>query len=109
MPAPQPVNTGATVKPYSGVQQTASITPYLALDQFEMQTGLPNYYLFVKPQLDQYSNDQAQQVQERRMQQQLRRATTAGIVPTGTSGGMPTTGHSTQFMNNGGYFPSVQR
>lgn len=107
MPAPQPVQTAAYSKPYSGVQQPQqSVSPYLALDQLETGSGLPNYYMFVKPALDQNSMNQAQQVQYRRMQNQMRRATTAGIMPTSLSGGMPTTGHSTQFMNNGGYYPT---
>ncbi len=107
MPAPQPVQTAAYMKPYSGVQPPQpSISPYLALDQLESSSGVPNYYTFVKPQLDQNTMNQAQQVQYRRMQKQMRRATTAGIMPTSLSGGMPTTGHSTQFMNPGGYYPS---
>jgi hypothetical protein len=109
MPAPQPVQTAAYTKPHSGIPTGPSVTPYLALDQFETQNGLPNYYLYVKPQLDQSEMNQAQQMQNRRMQQQLRRASTAGILPRTTSGGMPTTGHSTQFMNNGGYYPGLQR
>jgi hypothetical protein len=109
MPAPQPVQTAAYVKPYSGLQPTPSITPYLALDQFETQNGIPNYYLFTKPLLDQAATNQAQQLQNRRIQQQLRRASTSGIVPRSTSGGIPTTGHSTQFMNNGGYYPGLQQ
>jgi len=109
MPAPQPVQTGATAKPFSGIQQTSGVSPYLALDQLESQEGLPNYYLFVKPALDQNQMNQAEQVRYRRMQQQIRRATTAGIMPTSTSGGMPTTGHSSQFLNNGGYYPAVRK
>ena len=108
MPAPQPVQTAAYQKPFAGQQQGPSISPYLALDQFETQQGLPNYYLYVKPQQDQTAMNQAQQVQNRRMQKQMRRAMTTGIMPTSTSGGMPTTGHSTQFMNNGGYFPGLK-
>jgi hypothetical protein len=108
MPLPQPVQTAAYQKPYSGLNRGPSISPYLALDQIETSQGLPNYYLYVKPQLDQASTNQAQQVQNRRLQKQMRRATTAGIMPTSTSGGMPTTGHSTQFLNNGGYYPGLK-
>lgn len=109
MPAPQPVHTAAYTKPYSAPQASPSVSPYLALDQLETQNGLPNYYLFVKPQLEQAATNQAQQLQNRRMQQQMRRASMGGIIPRSTSGGMPTTGHSTQFMNSGGYFPGLQK
>lgn len=107
VPAPQPVQTAAYVKPFKGVQRNGPLTPYLALDQFETQNGLPNYYLYVKPQLEQQATNQAQELQNRRLAQQLRRASTSGIMPRSTSGGMPTTGHSTQFMNNAGYYPGL--
>jgi hypothetical protein len=109
IPAPQPVQAAAYVKPYTNLPAGPSVSPYLALDQLETQNGLPNYYLFVKPQLEQAATNQAQQLQNRRLQQQMRRASVAGIIPRSTSGGMPTTGHSTQFMNNGGYFPTLQK
>jgi hypothetical protein len=109
IPAPQPVQTAAYLKPHSGLPTGPSVSPYLALDQLETQNGLPNYYLYVKPQLEQTATNQAQQMQNRRMQQQLRRANTTGILPRTTSGGMPTTGHSTQFMNNGGYYPGLRQ
>jgi hypothetical protein len=109
MPAPQPVQTAAYLKPHSGLPSGPSVSPYLALDQLETQNGLPNYYLYVKPQLEQSAMNQAQQMQNRRMQNQLRRASTTGILPRTTSGGMPTTGQSTQFMHTGGYYPGLQQ
>ncbi len=109
MSAPQPVQTAAYVKPYQGLQPTPSISPYLALDQRETEGGVPNYYMFVKPQLDQQATNHQLQLQNRRLQQQLRRASTGGILPRTTSGGIPTTGHSTQFMNQGGYYPQLTR
>jgi hypothetical protein len=109
LPAPQPVQTAAYLKPHSGQPSGPSVSPYLALDQLETANGLPNYYLYVKPQLEQSAMNQAQQMQNRRMQKQLRRASTTGILPRTTSGGMPTTGHSTQFMNIGGFYPDLQQ
>ncbi|HYO23739.1 MAG TPA: hypothetical protein VEQ85_02205 [Lacipirellulaceae bacterium] len=108
MPAPQPVQTAAYAKPHSNLTPPPSVTPYLALDQRESEVGIPNYYMFVKPALEQTATNQAQQMQNRRLQNQIRRAMTTGIMPTGASGGMPTTGHSTQFMNNGGYYPGLK-
>jgi hypothetical protein len=108
LPAPLPVQTGAAVKPFTSVPQHPSVTPYLALEQRESDVGLPNYYLYVQPQLEQQTLNNVQQAQYRRLQQQMRRGTTGAIVPAGLSGGMPTTGHSTQFMNNGGYYPGLR-
>jgi hypothetical protein len=105
----QPVQTAAYMKPYAGLQPQASISPYLALDQLETPNGLPNYHLFVQPRLEQQALNHSQQIQNRRLQQQVRRATATGALAPGTSGGIPTTGYSSQFMNNGGYYPGLQR
>jgi hypothetical protein len=111
-PAPQPaalpVQAAAAQKPFTTVPQHPVVTPYLALDQLETADGLPNYYMYVKPQTDQYATNQVQQAQYRHVQQQIRRSNPGVITPAGASGGMPTTGHSTQFMNNGGYYPNLK-
>jgi hypothetical protein len=106
LPAPLPVQTAPIAKPFSGVQQASTISPYLALDARETQTSLPAYFLYVKPQLDQQRLNQVQQAQYRRLQVQMRTATAGGAV-TSPNGGIPTTGHSAQFMNNGGYYPTT--
>jgi hypothetical protein len=106
-PAPLPVQTAPMAKPFSGVQQAGGVSPYLALDARESPTSLPNYYLYVQPQLQQQQMNQVQQAQYRRMQQQLRKAAAGGAVST-PNGGIPTTGHSAQFMNNGGYYPGLK-
>ena len=109
LPPPLPVRTGRLSKPFSGVQQGASMSPYLGLDVRESDSSLPNYYLFVKPQLDQQRLNQVQQAQFRGLQQQVRTASAGGaVVGGGTGGGIPTTGHSAQFMNNGGFYPATR-
>lgn len=109
LPPPRPVNVGPVAKPFSGVQQAAAITPYLGLDAVRDDgTSLPNYFLYVRPQLEQQRVNQVQQAQYRRLQQQVRTAAAPGVVTT-AHGGIPTTGHSSQFMNSGGYYPSLQR
>jgi hypothetical protein len=109
LPPPRPVNLAPTAKPFSGVQQAAAISPYLGLDAArETESSLPNYFLYVKPQLDQQRVNRVQQAQYRQLQQQVRTAGAPGVV-TSPNGGIPTTGHSSQFMNNGGYYPTVTR
>ena len=106
-PAPLPVQTGRIAKPFSGVQQAGGISPYLALDATESATSLPNYFLYVQPMLQQQQVNQVQQAQYRRMQQQFRKAAAGGAVSNPT-GGIPTTGHSSQFMNVGSYYPGLK-
>jgi hypothetical protein len=107
LPAPLPVLTAPMAKPFSGVQQAGGVSPYLALDARESPTSLPNYYLYVQPQLQQQQMNQVQQAQYRRVQQQRRKAAAGGAVST-PNGGIPTTGHSAQFLHNGGYYPGLK-
>ena len=96
-------------KPFQNVQYRPTISPYLSLDAVESSVGLPNYYSRVLPQIKQQQELQAQSSQLRRLQQQVRLANAPGMISNNRNGGAPTTGHSTQYLNVGGYFPSVQR
>ena len=109
MPAPLPVRTVPIAKPFSGgVQQASNLSPYLGLDARETETSLPNYFLYVRPQLDQQRFNQVQQAEYRKLQQQVRTASAPGMA-TNPGGGIPTTGSSAQFMNSGGYYPTLTR
>ena len=114
--APRPYATSPTLppqnstqrmrvgKPFSGVQQSSGVSPYLGLDARESESSIPNYYQFVKPAIDQQRTNQVQQAQYIRLQRQFR-TTAASVGATLPNGTMPTTGHSSQFMNNGGFYP----
>lgn len=108
LPPQRPVNVIPNAKPFTGVQQASAISPYLGLDARETENGLPNYFLYVKPQLDQQRTNQVQQAQYRKLQQQVRTAAAPGVAAN-PNGGIPTTGNSAQFMNNGGYYPAQTR
>jgi hypothetical protein len=103
-PAPAQVQTAAPGKPFASFQQSSNVTPYLALDYAETPTGIPNYYMFVRPRLDAQQNVQSERLQFRRLQQKLRKVEAGGAV-SNPGGGIPTTGSSMQFMNVGGYYP----
>jgi hypothetical protein len=104
-PAPVQVQTAAPGKPFAAYQASSNVTPYLALDFAENPTSLPNYYMFVRPRLDAQQAAQTERAQFRRIQQKLRKVEAGGAV-SNPGGGIPTTGHSSQFMNIGGYYPS---
>lgn len=92
-------------KPFEGLKRKSTISPYLSLDILQTDTSLPNYYAYVRPQQQQQLANKTQQREIRRLQQQLHESTAAGIVANNPRGGIPTTGHSAQFLNMGGYFP----
>ena len=106
-PANVQVKTAAPGKPFANAPQGSNVTPYLALDFAENPTSLPNYYMFVRPRLDQQQHVQTERAQFRRLQQQMRKAEAGGAV-SNPNGGIPTTGHSSQFMNIGSYYPSMK-
>lgn len=101
-----PTPRTAVRKPFDGAVAAAPVSPYLSLAFRESATALPNYYALVRPQIQQQRQFEMQRAQFLKLQQQLRNA---GAVVQTTPGGspisMPTTGHSAQFQNYGGYFP----
>ncbi len=107
MPAPQPLQLRGT-KPFESLQRPPTLSPYHNLNRFESELGLPNYYTFVRPLQQQQNANRQQAVNLRKLQQKVRLATANGIVSGNPTGGVPTTGHSSQFLNLGGYFSDVR-
>jgi len=91
LPAPQPL-------------QLRGSKPFETLQRPQSELGIPNYYAFVRPLQQQQNANREQAVNLRKLQQKVRTATATGIVSSNPNGGVPTTGHSSQFLNLGGYF-----
>jgi len=96
-------------KPFQNISRPPTISPYNSLDAIESSVSLPNYYSRVLPQIKQQQARQAQSLQLRRLQQQVRLANAPAAISNNRSGSVPTTGYRSQFLNVGGYFPTVQR
>jgi len=107
MPAPRPLQLRGT-KPFESVQRLPTLSPYHNLNVRESEFGLPNYHSFVRPMQRQQIANQEQAANLRKLQQKFRVATATGIVSNNSTGGVPTTGHSSQFLNLGGYFSEVR-
>jgi hypothetical protein len=108
-PAPEPMDVSVGGKPFQNIYREPTLSPYLALDLLNDDgSGVPNFYAFYQPQRQQQQANEAQEARIRRLQQQLRTATAKGAVTRNLSGGMPTTGSSSQFMNLGGYYPDLR-
>lgn len=95
-------------KPFQNIHRRPTISPYLSLDAIDTGIGVPNYYTRVLPQIEQQKSSQVQAINLRRLQQQFRTASRPGQ-PNTRNGGVPTTGHSAYFLNNGSYFPALRR
>ncbi len=96
-------------KPFQNVNRRPTISPYLGLDTIESSVGLPNYYSRVLPQIQQQEANDAQAAKLHRLQRQTRLANVPGAISGNRNRGVITTGYSAQFMNVGGYFPTLRR
>ncbi|MEQ8209010.1 MAG: hypothetical protein RH917_04195 [Lacipirellulaceae bacterium] len=94
-------------KPFENVTPQSNLSPYLSLDLLASPNAIPNYHAYVRPQLEQSHQQQKQNAQIQRLQSQVSAVNLPGA-PAATNG-VPTTGHSTQFMNVGGYYSQPQR
>lgn len=63
------------VKPFSSVQTSPTISPYLNLFREEDVNAAPNYHAFVRPQQDQYEANRQQQAELQQLQRQVQQAT----------------------------------
>ena len=106
-PAPVAVDPKPMGKPFSSYRASSPISPYLRLDYIESSTSTPNYFMFVTPALDQSQVNREMKNDNRALRSTVRQATANGAV-TSPAGGLPTTGHSRQFMNGGGYYPMAR-
>jgi len=110
---PAPASTSQQVqlrgsKPFQHINRGSALSPYLNLDRIESGTGLPNYYAFVQPLIEQRETNRAQSRELRRLEQQVRTATAPRNRSTLSQGGMPTTGNSNQFLNLDNYYPGLR-
>jgi hypothetical protein len=82
---PQPLFRSSLrhAKPFEGVANGPTVTPYLNLfrDEDTTSEGAPDFYTFVQPQLEQQDAQRRQQIQLQQVQRQMRRTapSTGGI------------------------------
>lgn len=67
---------GQASKPFAGASAGPTISPYLNLFREEASNSdLPNYYMFVRPQQQQFEASQQQRQQIQQLQRQVQQAT----------------------------------
>jgi hypothetical protein len=94
-------------KPFANRAQGSSVTPWLSMSDPFSNSG-HNYYTQVRPQLDQQRANQQAAAQAARAQQQLGSITSHAPYDPQGSEAMTPTGHSSVYMNFGGYYPPAQ-
>ena len=106
--APQGVQI-ARGKPFQDTVRPPTLSPYLSLDRFESETGLPNYHAFVRPQIQQQQENRQQARKASRLKQQTRMASAPAAVSRSTHRRPESTGQGSQFLNVGNYFPGLRK
>jgi hypothetical protein len=97
-------------KPFETIHREPTVSPYLNLYRDEENVeSAPNYYAFVRPQLEQLDANRLQQreIQQLRGQLQGMSSTVAG--PRYQSGGMPATGTAARYMDTAQFYGGWQR
>lgn len=96
-------------KPFEAYQPETTISPYLNLyrDEDDVRT-MPNYFTFVRPQLEQLEINRAQQRELQQLRAQLRKVGTPAA-PRYPSGGIPVGGTSARYMDTAQFYSGWQR
>jgi hypothetical protein len=104
-----PATPRQKAKPFQGVQSGTTVSPYLNLYRNEDDgEGAPNYYAFVRPQVEQAEANQVQQLEIQRLQRQLQTGSaTAGEFSRATS--PAETGTAARFMDTQQFYSGWQR
>ena len=104
-----PAAAGGRRQAFRNHSAAADAEPLFGADAVpESNTSLPNWHLFVQPQLQQRNSAEVQARELMRTRQQMRVASARHIVPETPPAGAPISGSGTQFLNVGSYFPGVR-
>ena len=103
-PVPQSWRSPRPVKPFTDIQRTPTISPYLNLTRDDDFNGLPNYFALVRPQLQQEEINRRQQRSIYSLNNDVRMIESRFAIPPQGDPGIRPTGHAVYFMNYSHYF-----
>jgi hypothetical protein len=96
-------------KPFQAVHREPTVSPYLNLHRDESNTeGAPNYFAFVRPQLDQLEANRVQQRDIQQLRGQLQ-ATSTVVGPQYRATGLPGTGTPARYMDTAQFYNGMRR
>jgi hypothetical protein len=101
--AAMPQATRRPAKPFQNATSRPALSPYLNLFRDDKtSTGIPNYYAFVQPQLEQEAASQRQQIQSQRRERQGQAAASA-------QSGVEAQATSAHFMDTAQFYSAWRR
>jgi hypothetical protein len=101
---PSPMPSRRQGKPFQNMTEDPTISPWLNLDRSEDLEELPNYYAFVRPQLDQMRTNDANQQNLLHLQREVQNVSTAVVGPQYGNSGLGPTGHTARYMDTAQYY-----
>jgi hypothetical protein len=97
-------------KPFQAIGQEPTISPYLNLHRAESdEEGAPNYFAFVRPQLEQIEDSRRQQSEILRLQRQMQSNASASAVSGARGSAVPTTGVAARYMDTAQFYSGWKR
>jgi hypothetical protein len=98
------------VKPFQTIYQSPSVSPYLNLHREESNNeGAPNYFAFVRPQIEQIDANKRQLREIQQLRGQLQGISSTVIRPQYETNAMPGTGSSSRFMDTAQFYGGLRR
>jgi hypothetical protein len=112
LPRRTPIQPSATspprqrAKPFEGVQLDSTVSPYLNLHRNESEDeSAPNYYAFVRPQLEQQEANRRQQMEIMRLQRQMQATSTTQAMPQYRAPAAATPRTPARYMDTAQFYP----
>ena len=116
MPRRSPIRTAPALpmqrqlKPFNTVHRDPTVSPYLNLYRDEEDNeAAPNYFAFVRPQLDQLEANRTQQRAIQQLNGQLQSMSSTVVSPGYQSSGIPGTGTPARYMDTAQFYGGWRR
>jgi hypothetical protein len=98
------------VKPFQTIYESPSVSPYLNLHRDEANNeGAPNYFAFVRPQMEQIDANRRQLRDIQQLRGQLQGISSTVIRPQNQAAAMPGTGSASRFMDTAQFYGGLRR
>lgn len=105
--SPQPFRRHA--KPFERVHHEPTVSPYLNLFRQEEEESAPNYFAFVRPQMEQLDANRMQQREIQQLRRQLYGMSATVVGPQYQAAGMPGTGTAARYMDTAQFYGNWRR
>lgn len=106
--SPRPI--GRQPKPFDTIHHEPTVSPYMNLHRNEdNDESAPNYFAFVRPQMEQLETARLRQREIQQLHRQLQGVYSTAAGPPYPAGGMPGTGTAARYMDTAQFYAGWRR